>query len=248
MPSTSNNSTWEALIVVPPFSRGLGSQYPLNLEIAGNAAELTAVLVDSVPAQEDTAPRDPERLFEDAVKFATLRAGASLAGRWPRFTIDRSGRWPQIIVELDGTRVRGRLVFPEQVPDLDLGSWWQQVPAELNGALADVAEALRTSESRWSALSISLSLSYEPNPAYEQERSQLADSFKDLAVPVRGILTLGWLKATRRQRRTMLEGLHLLSEGMWFDRTGQRPFESRSDPGPRYLNFPINIFHLRVPA
>jgi hypothetical protein len=210
-------SSFGALITTSALHRDLGLTFPTGLRVRGDAARLAMVLRDDFLRERTAGPYSPDHLPTEALKFVNLHADITLAGHLPRFSLvtDPSGRWARIVVDLVGTRIRAVIVMPEEAPaalpnGINLGGWQQDVATHLSTVLSDLGHLLSACRQRDDGREplIDLRLRYVPEPEHMTAPGALTERVEP---PVRGLLTLRWLRATAAQRRALPD----LVRGHW---------------------------------
>lgn len=210
----TDGSSAAALTYAAALHRDLGLMFPSALHVRGDDVTLVLVMRDGFLDERTTGPYSEQNPPIEALKFIDLYSAVGLAGHLPRFTLgtDPSRRWARVGVELTGTRIRARIVMPEEVPaaSLDapkLGAWQGTMATHVRVTLGDLADLLWHCAEGGGAPGpqVDLRLRYLADPDHESSLAAVPETFRDALIqqtpPVRGLLTLRWLRATPEQQR-----------------------------------------------
>jgi hypothetical protein len=212
---THRESSSEALIIGAAFIKDVGTLFPATMKLTGGRLDFTFVIREDQLGHRTSGPYTPENPPTDVIQWANLRSGISMAGRFPRFSIDAGGQWARIFVELLDTTVGATIVMPEEITAeslnaTHLGLWQDQVPVKVRMVLQDLAGMLGRCEKNADAAEplIDLKLAYHRHPGYEKELSAVPHAkLKEFIAPVRPVLEMRWRAATPAQRKAFTDEL-----------------------------------------
>ncbi|WP_370949609.1 hypothetical protein AB5J62_19235 [Amycolatopsis sp. cg5] len=243
-------SSKEALVVGAAFMTGLGSLFPVRLNLTGEELEFVFVLPDD---------RADEHPFVELKKRIRARYALDTDSPPPRFFVDTGGRWARLRVELAGTAVRALIVMPEEVTAQslnapELGRWQEQVSCAVQVAVEEIARMLSRChhQTGGGAPLVDLALHYVPDRGYETRSAEAHKSIREFIAPVKPTFKMRWRSVTFAQRRALIAELaDVTSTGRWprrrlVTRTMGLALELPSWTTPGARTVPVDVDHLRA--